>query len=118
VVRKETTKMNEQVAEDWVIALRSGTYQQGQAALLDPKGNFCCLGVLCKISNLGEFNFDLGTSGTYKTAKDHNAGFPPPSVSEWAGISKKSSNDLAAMNDRNSSFAAIADHIEQNWETL
>lgn len=39
--------------EEWIAALRSGEYEQGQNALYDPKSNrYCCIGVLIKINGL------------------------------------------------------------------
>ena len=38
--------MNERIKIKWVESLRSGEYQQGEGALKDRDGNFCCLGVL------------------------------------------------------------------------
>jgi len=37
--------------KEWVKALRSGEYKQGQSYLRSRDGKFCCLGVLCDLTN-------------------------------------------------------------------
>lgn len=41
--------MNQEIKKQWVEALRSGNYKQGDMLLRDTHDNFCCLGVLCDI---------------------------------------------------------------------
>ena len=45
--------------EQWIEALRSGKYEQAKGILRDVDDNnkFCCLGVACEISGLGEWLF-------------------------------------------------------------
>lgn len=54
--------MKADVKAQWVAALRSGTYQQGQAQLrrkiADGSYQYCCLGVLCAITPEIEFELD------------------------------------------------------------
>lgn len=45
--------MNEN-AKKWVTALKSGDYKQTKGTLRDGEG-FCCLGVACDLSGLGEW---------------------------------------------------------------
>lgn len=45
-------KLPKQFRRDWINALRSGEYKQGEGVLLDfseEENTFCCLGVACKI---------------------------------------------------------------------
>jgi len=42
------TKMNPEVKQKWIDALRSGDYEQGSEKLRGVNG-YCCLGVLCDI---------------------------------------------------------------------
>lgn len=49
--------MNRKLREDWVTALRSGKYQQGRGRLKEGT-DYCCLGVLCDVSGLGEWDGD------------------------------------------------------------
>lgn len=66
--------MKKAIADQWVKALRSGKYKQGQGKLYrDGNDSYCCLGVLCKISGR-----PWNKSG--ETLAD------APQVVEWAGI--------------------------------
>ena len=42
------SKMNTEVKQKWIDALRSGKYEQGSEKLRSVTG-YCCLGVLCDI---------------------------------------------------------------------
>lgn len=49
------TKMNPEIKDKWLTALRSGEYRQGQNVLKQQHGEndtpqYCCLGVLCDIA--------------------------------------------------------------------
>lgn len=39
------TKIDPEFKAEWVAALRSGKYTQGQRGLVDTENNYCCLGV-------------------------------------------------------------------------
>lgn len=48
--------MNEQLYQDWIDALESGDYEPGKLYLRrddDNSSMYCCLGVLCELSELG-----------------------------------------------------------------
>lgn len=80
--------MNQEIALRWAEALESGDYAQGYGALrvnryddgsFEPVGvGYCCLGVLCDVSGLGEWNEDNAYLGFES--------FLPPEVATWAGI--------------------------------
>lgn len=102
--------------EKWVAALRSGKYEQGKAAL-KTGDRFCCLGVLCDISQVGKFD----KNDCFKTESGIRTGYLSKEVEEWAGIKKISHPPifkLILMNDTGKTFTEIADNIEQNWEQL
>jgi len=118
--------MKKEIAEKWVKALRSGDYQQG-IKRLKIENRFCCLGVLCDISKLTEWDIDQ--------CYFDKIGILPTEVMEWAGmrdsagIAYKTGNynelnyddgtiHLTNFNDKGYSFTKIADIIEQNWEIL
>lgn len=115
----EYPKMNPEVKELWVQALRSGRFEQGQSVLrvlhtdgLRTTAAYCCLGVLCEISGIEYFGADM---------------FPPKSVCEWAGLpihepaGLDEQTHVSNMNDgrdahesRPQTFDQIADWIETN----
>lgn len=119
--------MNEQIKEQWTVALRSGEYKQGMLILREGD-TFCCLGVLCDLhakAGLGEWRM---TDGRYKylAAGDYGddaaVATLPVEVMDWAGIDlhlrstvrlPTSSDSLVALNDNGHSFKQIADIIEK-----
>lgn len=138
-------------AKTWVAALRSGEWQQCrnalQAKLDDPsiKG-FCCLGVACQISGLGEW-YDLGLfrDSTHiandKLAEENRdpdvdpdepdqltfeEEFTSPDIQKWLGLRTKDGEltidgertSLAALNDKGRSFPEIANIIEMHADQL
>jgi hypothetical protein len=137
--------MNANIAEEWVAALRSGDYQQGQEALklvsADGSISYCCLGVLCDIfhKKYGEGKWQEvpvddcctligGDPETFVTSGCEYAssawGSLPPLVQKWAGIADNcgllpDGKYLSELNDQGGkSFNEIADIIEQNVEGL
>lgn len=109
--------MRQEVAEQLCEALRSDKYKQTSSRLRDGD-RFCCLGVLCDISGLHEWEED----GTY----GGNEGILPWKVMEWAGMSTAGGNVvlngeltcLAELNDSGMAFTNIADIIEEGWRNL
>ena len=91
--------MHKEIAERWTSALRSGKYQQTLGYLhrtepdmfypsydtntctIAPPG-YCCLGVLCMISNMDKFDDEE----CYLGCND----FLPEQVTEWAGLQTNS----------------------------
>lgn len=47
--------MNTEYKRKWVDALRSGKYRQGVGVLKNANEEYCCLGVLCDILDVGKF---------------------------------------------------------------
>lgn len=72
--------MNPDIKRQWVEALRSGQYRQGRKQLLDPEGQYCCLGVLtdlyCKTHMLKTPDYIAGSDCCVLSNK----------VMEWAGL--------------------------------
>lgn len=120
--------MNKRIMKKWVKALKSGKYKQGEGALKNRAGGYCCLGVLTCLYNK-EKNARIRLVGE---------SYPPPKVRDWAGLlsvspkfySKefKEQVSLPQINDggvtskleniRAGSFSEIADIIETHWESL
>lgn len=121
---------NKENIQKWVDALRSGKYGQVRYVLKGAKGGYCCLGVACDISGLGEwgeatpyndgiqYNFS-GTTGRQRTLTQ----LPSPVV-DWLGVNfnvwkpKDYDQTLADLNDiARLSFNVIADLIEDEFLT-
>ena len=104
----------------WVEALRSGKYRQTTGVLRDRDG-FCCLGVLCDISETGKW--EQGNDGEW-----YHQGYTdvlPKPVQQLVGlrtnfgrINGSQGHNLSEMNDIEYSFASIADVIEAEPEGL
>jgi hypothetical protein len=121
--------MKYEVAMDWAAALRSGKYKQGKSYLRTGENEFCCLGVLCDISEQGNWsNEQFYHRYVFGDQKAENV--LPSVVIKWAGIQGGSGvryidfeNDeehsLWTLNDiLEYSFEEIADVIEEHWEIL
>lgn len=101
--------MNPELKAKWLEALRSGRYQQGKTCLRAGDA-FCCLGVLCDVSEQGKWTD--GDSTRYFTVTDQGAYclFPPTG---WLG--REMSNAIVNMNDeQGKTFNEIADWLEAN----
>lgn len=111
--------MKKEVAEKWVEALRSGKYKQTRSQLRDLSG-YCCLGVLCDISGLGNFIPSPDGSGYDFLG---SLGILPGAVVSYSGIKTVNGElegyrNLAFVNDNRGSFDQIADIIEKYWDKL
>ena len=105
-----------------VIALRSGDYEQGRNTLRDGD-RYCCLGVACDISGLGEWASDAEGKYTYTAREESESGLLPIAVKVWLGFDTISGvhfnnifqeeKSLSELNDEEGfSFDDIADIIE------
>lgn len=101
----------------WVEALRSGKYEQARSVLRADNTSFCCLGVACDISGLGEW------IGFHYLREDK---LLPDQVQLWLGLNGAlggfldggSKKYLTDYNDGGMPFAEIADIIESEPEGL
>ncbi len=111
--------MDKQLKEDWVKALRSGKYEQGQDYLCD-EARYCCLGVLCEIHP--EVTKKVNGAGvvTFTTPLGE---IPDEEFQlhqlEFFGLQSIQQHKLVHMNDGTGgeprrSFSYIADYIEQD----
>lgn len=74
--------MNKERAQEWIIALLSGRYQQGQSRLRSKDDEFCCLGVYCDTRvdrGIGYWKLDPSSKGSYYVDEQdfHSAGTLP-----------------------------------------
>ena len=122
--------MNENISK-WTAALRSGDYRQGRGSLRRDDG-FCCLGVACDIylketgrgSWRMNYSDDSGIGYTFRIDGVEERITLPTAVFDWLGIENIEENPKITahyhdkldtwinMNDHNSSFEEIANHIE------
>lgn len=121
----ETVKMNPEIKQLWLEALRSGEYRQGRGYLRrlndDRSEGYCCLGVLCDIYAKTTKNGTWDTVYRYGTTFAVNVDSPestdlPKSVQNWSGLTGDGVRGrLARMNDDGDhTFGDIADWIEEN----
>ncbi len=98
------TKLDPELKAKWVEALRSGKFVQGETDLHDcSEDTYCCLGVLQAIV------------GVEKLPKHkNNWEYLNYAEAEAIGLTKKTQEDLAQMNDQPFSFGHIAKWIEDN----
>jgi len=108
--------------KQWVDALRSGEYEQ-VTGHMRAGDKFCCLGVACDISGLGEWKllnaYDVSTKAqAYHIDGIYNGvGLPAP-VIDWLGVTHYKVRyagkelTLTMANDVGFSFNEIADIIE------
>ena len=114
-----STKMDKEMKAKWLKALRSGEYSQRRRRLVDQYDNFCCLGVLCNISDdsLGEWGYKKSTKEwgflSIEGKEDFYESMPPDSVLSKAGVPCNIASLLAEKNDLGESFEQIAEFIEE-----
>lgn len=96
--------------EEWIAALRSGKYKQGEARLRE-RDTFCCLGVACDISKLDEWREEkyLGASLSLPLKVQFYFGIQGSEGS----MSDRDYHALTGMNDCGESFQKIAAVIEE-----
>ena len=96
--------MKAEIKTEWVAALRSGEYTQGQGWLKSADGRYCCLGVLCTL-----LGFPTTENRDQELSKDEL---------ETVGLDKTAQVELITRNDGHSrtkqTFLQIADYIEAN----
>lgn len=104
-------KLDTEIKELWLAALRSGDYKQGSSYLWNPLENtFCCLGVLACATGImeesGEVRID-GGAGYFSRL--------PYEVLDLIGLGYTAQNTLIQMNDKCAkTFDQIADYIEES----
>jgi hypothetical protein len=113
--------MKSMVLQNWIYALRSGTYKQGKNYLKQTKSNrtsYCCLGVLCDLAIKDGVKLELSK----EVDKHHNSQYTvfdetetclPKKVREWADLNDHElMTKLVSYNDNlGFSFDQIAEII-------
>lgn len=133
------TKMNPEVKQKWIDALRSGNYEQGSEKLRTVTG-YCCLGVLCDLYSKeqgAEWEFRGLDENTHQTTDywyfEDQSEFLPESVKEWAGLPVVNpsvrvdvtdnddeddwfyNDEIANLNDSGYTFNELSNVIEQQF---
>lgn len=90
--------------------MRSGKYVQGNGALLDKEGRYCCLGVLSVVAGF-ERDILLGNYPELEDMKAIGLSSNDPAIEPMAKGSQIL-NCLSDANDAGIPFAQIADIIE------
>jgi hypothetical protein len=135
------TKMNPEVKQKWIDALRSGDYEQGSEKLRGVNG-YCCLGVLCDIyarehDTQWEFRgYDELSDESNPHPMDYwyfddQSEFLPKIVMNWAGLKTHNpsvrvdiednfgddnsfyTDEIANVNDSGYTFMDLSKIIEQ-----
>ena len=121
--------MNQEIKAQWITALRSGDYRQGQGALrrkTDGEDTFCCLGVLCELAvEAGVIEAPkYSTTGVWGYGAPAHMGATsvlPMEVQEWSGVDSCGmfggvvECSLTELNDNGTVFSRIADVIEAKF---
>jgi hypothetical protein len=106
--------MKKEVAYKWIEALRSGKYEQGKNRLRK-EDKFCCLGVLCDISEQGTWKHKI--KKRYVVEKEGASFTLSSKILDWAGLNfyngqfDPSIPALSELNDNGKTFEEIADII-------
>jgi hypothetical protein len=105
-------KIDPEFKAEWVAALRSGRYAQGQGCLRTVDNTFCCLGVACDLIDPGiwtKFSTDMYQHGQRAVY------MPSPFERENIGLDFDAATYLSELNDTLKwDFHQIADWIEAN----
>jgi len=109
---EKTIRMPKVLLDKWLVALRSGQFQQGRARL-ESCGAYCCLGVLQAVADGDVERHEDGTAGLYPK----NGWMAAHGIEHLRGVGwdvyLPSLRTCASnANDDGLSFAEIADAIE------
>jgi hypothetical protein len=92
--------MNSERFKQWIAALRSGQYPQGNGYLL-LDGKYCCLGVMCEVADIPRTPPGRGDPVTYFGVQDGRYGSLsatslPREAQDWLGLDSTDNlnNDL------------------------
>ena len=98
--------------EQWLSALESGDYQQGQANLRNADFEYCCLGVLCDLVSDMEWVISEPKLDHY-TFRNESI-FPPPQIANRFGLQQRDGSfRIARIRDKED-----RDKIQRTWGKL
>ncbi len=108
-------KMDPELKQKWLDALRSGKYKQGEGQLRNVQDEFCCLGVLADIQGrrwrrhvaLGGYDYGISCDGN----TDFGGEDDPRLLAAIGNADRR--KKLIVMNDSGKSFKQIAAYIQR-----
>lgn len=115
--------MKADIKAAWKTNLRSGEFAQGSGQLRSWDSTkkvwtYCCLGILCEMSGLGEWEVREAADGSRYSTYLGSKHYLPDEVAEWAGIAPVNSAEegvqqrIGTMNDSGATFLNIADALD------
>ncbi len=116
-------KLDPQLKQRWIAALRSGNYEQGRQVLRSNEDKYCCLGVLADIINPQAWEAKLVDNGNPYIDAEFGYYWNPSRIdTKWShkylvdeDIPKELQGTLTRKNDGELlNFLEIADYIESN----
>jgi hypothetical protein len=126
--RIQLTSEQVQRIKNWIKVLKNKEYEQGQETLKqinegdEPK--FCCLGVACDLSGLGEWKYPHAINDRFSdTVKfesyfvdeyDHDTEFFPDAVEEYYGIDAHMVFNVPDFDSKNKNAVSTATLTELN----
>lgn len=120
---KSEFKMTDELLDKWIEALESGKYRQTTGRLYNQhSGSFCCLGLLCELTEAGEWN-----EYEYNMSDFHIPVVSLPQLIEWNVnleysrehlINSRFEAVLAKLNDSGKSFKEIAQYIREHRDYI
>ena len=120
--------MNPEIKKAWVVALKSGDYQQGFGILHykeNEQDKYCCLGVLCELAvgagviQAGRRYIGYRHGVDYRYIYDYSSTMLSSAIRDWAGLQSDTvvianvKDHLANHNDAGKTFLEIATAIEE-----
>ena len=111
--------MDPEIKAQWIEALLSGKYRQGQRRLrkvVNGVVEHCCLGVLCEVEGLPHALVDPNDTVSYfKYGTEESTMDLPPKFRKVVGIEEQQQDHLTTMNDvQGYNFNQIAAWIKDN----
>lgn len=106
--------MEAELKKKWIDALNN--YSQCIGQLRDCDNNYCCLGVLCDISNYGEWEDKGNGDYRYRESQYGNCNDErlPLGMVDSIGLDLDDEEVLINMNDSGCSFKEIGEWIDEN----
>jgi hypothetical protein len=104
--------MTPEFKQKWIEALRSGQYTQATQRLKNEDGGFCCLGVACHLIDPAKWSPNKDVGGL--DWGDCKSQLADQNLADKLGLPTSLVQRLAIKNDEGTTFAEIADYLEQH----